>query len=710
MLNFSFTQRTPVLLQTEAAECGLACLAMVAGHHGHRIDLATLRARHAISLKGSTLTDLMRIAGALALVPRPLRLDLPHLAQLQLPCVLHWDFNHFVVLVRQRGNSVVLHDPALGRRELPLAEFSKHFTGVALELRPTQQFQPRTERQQLRLSALIGRPAGLGSAMLQVLLLAMALQVFAIAGPFHMQWVVDQALVSRDRDLIVVLGIGFGLLVLVQTGVTALRAWLLVVLGTALSLRLMSNLFRHLIRLPMAWFGKRHVGDVMSKFESLGTLQRTLTTSFLEALIDGVMALATLAMMLAYSPRLAAVAVTAAALYAVLRLALYRPLRLATEEQIALGARQHSHFLESVRGMQSIKLFGREDQRSATWQNLVVDEFNAGIRVKRLTLVYQALNGTLFGIENVITLWLGGLLVLDMAQGSGFSVGMLFAFVAYKAQFVQRTAALVENALQLRMLGLHTERVSDIVLTPAEDAGDALQGPAELSGCSIELKGVSFRHAETDPWVMQDISLRIEDGESVAIIGPSGGGKTTLVKLLLGLLQPVAGSIEVGNRPLGRVGLARWRDAVASVMQDDQLFAGAIGENICFFDPSPDAARIESCARLAAVHDDVLAMPMQYNTLVGDMGTVLSGGQKQRILLARALYRQPKVLVLDEATSHLDIARERTVNDAVRSLRLTRIIVAHRSETIASADRVIVLAGGRIQSDTRTVGCQMAAA
>ena len=710
MLNFSFGRRTPVLLQTEAAECGLACLAMVAGHHGHRIDMATLRQRHSISLKGSTLSDLMRIAGSMALAPRPLRLDLAHLPQLQLPCVLHWDFSHFVVLVKRHGDTLVLHDPALGRRELPMAEFSKHFTGVALELRPTQQFQPRTERQRVRLSALVGRPAGLSGALVQVLLLAMALQVFALVGPFHMQWVVDHALVSQDRDLITVLGVGFLLLALVQTGVTALRAWLLVVLGTAMNLQLMSNLFRHLIRLPMAWFDKRHVGDVMSKFDSLETLQRTLTTSFLEGLIDGVMALATLAMMLAYSPRLAAVAVIAAGLYAALRIALYGPLRLSTEEQIVRGARQQSHFLESVRGMQCIKLFGREEQRSASWQNLVVDEFNAGIRVKRLGLVYQALNGALFGIENVVTLWLGGLLVLDMANGSGFSIGMLFAFVSYKTQFVQRTAALVENALQLRMLGLHTERVGDIVLYPTEDATDAMQMPIELAGCSIELKGVSFRYSETDPWVLNELNLRIEEGESVAIVGPSGCGKTTLVKLLLGLLQPQAGSIEVGGRPLGRVGLAQWRGVVASVMQDDQLFAGAIGENISFFDPVPDPARIAACASLAAVHDDVVAMPMQYNTLVGDMGTVLSGGQKQRILLARALYRQPRVLVLDEATSHLDITRERSVNEAVGALRLTRIIVAHRPETIASAGRVVVLEGGCIQSDTRLADAQLSAA
>ncbi|KQP21781.1 peptidase domain-containing ABC transporter [Pseudorhodoferax sp. Leaf267] len=695
MLDFSLRRQTPVMVQTEAAECGLACLAMVAAHHGHCVDLPTLRSRHAVSLKGSTLTDLMRVAGAMDLAPRPLRLDLGHLSQLQLPCVLHWDFNHFVVLVRIDGDQLVVHDPAVGRRALALAEFSKHFTGVALELRPTPAFQPRTERQRVRLMALVGRVPGLGGALGQVLLLAVVLQVFAIAGPFHMQWVVDQALVAHDRDLIAVLGIGFLLLALVQTGVTALRAWLLIVLGTQLNLQLMTRLLRHLLRLPMAWFEKRHVGDVMSRFESLGALQRTLTTSFLEAMIDGVMALATLAMMLVYSPRLAAIAVAAAVLYTVLRLALYAPVRLATEEQIVRSARQHSHLLESVRGMQSIKLLGREEQRGATWQNLVVDEFNAGIRAKRLALAYQSGQGAIFGIENAVTLWLGALLVLDVAQGSAFSVGMLYAFISYKSQFMQRTAALVENALQLRMLNLHTERVGDIAMAGVEDAAGAEPGLAALADVGIEFKDVSFRHGESEPWVLQDFSLRVAEGESVAIVGPSGCGKTTLVKLLLGLLQPTAGSIEIGGRPLTRVGLATWRDAVASVMQDDQLFAGSIAENIAFFEPAPDHAHLEACARLAAVHEDIAAMPMQYNTLVGDMGTVLSGGQKQRILLARALYRRPRVLVLDEATSHLDIARERSVNEAVRGLRLTRIIVAHRPETIASADRVVLLAGGQ---------------
>jgi ATP-binding cassette subfamily B protein RaxB len=701
MLNYSFLRRTPLILQTEAAECGHACIAMVAGHHGHRIDLASLRARQSVSLKGATLADMMAVASGLHLTPRPLRLEMQHLPELKLPCVLHWDFNHFVVLTHVRSGRVTLHDPASGRREMTLAEFGKHFTGVALELTPTHEFKPANERRSVPLRVLVGQLPNLAGGLTQVLVLALVLQVFAIVGPFYMQWVVDEALVSQDRDLVAVLGIGFLLLALLQTGVTGLRAWVLMVLGTTLNLQLMSNLFRHLIRLPMVWFDKRHIGDVVSRFESLNSIQRTLTTSFLEALIDGVMAIATLAMMFFYSPRLAWIGVTAAALYAVLRLMLYRPFRVASEEQIVRGARQHSHFLESVRGMQGIKLFAREDQRSAAWQNLVVDQFNAAVRTQRLGLLYQGLNGLLFGVENVLTVWLGARLVLEMGSGSGFTVGMLFAFVAYKTQFVQRVAALIEKGLEMRMLGLHTERVADIALTPSEprdDMAPLLGEEPEMGGC-IELKNVSFRYGDTDALLIDGVNLRVEAGESIAIVGPSGGGKTTLIKLMLGLLQPTSGSIEIGGVPLARLGLARYRNAVACVMQDDQLFAGSIAENICFFDPQPDRERIGECAKLASVHADILAMPMKYNTLVGDMGTVFSGGQKQRILLARALYRAPKILFLDEATSHLDVSRERSVNEAVRGLALTRVIVAHRSETIASADRVIVLSGGRVVNE-----------
>ncbi len=702
-LNFSVARRTPLILQSETAECGLACLAMVAGHYGHQVDLATLRARHAISLRGSTLADLMRLAGCLHLTPRPLRLDLEHLAQLRLPCVLHWNLDHFVVLTRVRGDRLTIHDPAAGRQEITLEKFSKHFTGVALELAPTPEFVARKERRSVRLTSLIGRLPGLGEAMGQVLALALVLQLFLLLAPFYMQWVVDEALVAQDQDLVTVLGAGFLLLALLQAGVTALRAWVLMVLGTSLNLQLLTNLFRHLIRLPMAWFEKRHMGDVVSRFESVNVIQRTLTGGFLEALIDGVMVLVTLAMMLLYSVTLTLVVLAAAAGYAVLRFTLYQPLRTATEEQIVRGARRNSHFLETVRGMQSIRLFAHEGPRAAAWQNLAVEEFNAGIRTQRLGILYQAANGVLFGIENVVTIWLGARLVLEGPAAGGFTVGMLFAFVAYKAQFVQRVGALVEKGLELRMLGLHTERIADVALTSPEAVEQDSLAAGEPPAGALAVRGLAFRYGEAEPLVLENVDFEIQAGESVAIVGPSGCGKTTLVKLMLGLLQPTAGVIEADGTPLARLGLARYRGAVASVMQDDQLFAGSIAENIAFFDSQPDPEAIEQAARLAAIHEEITRMPMQYNTLVGDMGTVLSGGQKQRVLLARALYRQPRILFLDEATSHLDVARERSVNEAIRGMKLTRVIVAHRPETIASADRVIVLQGGRVTNVMHTV-------
>ena len=700
MLQFSLSNRAPVILQTEAAECGLACLAMIASYHGHKINLNGLRAQHAASLRGSTLADLIQIADQLQLASRPLRLELDHLTELKLPCILHWDFNHFVVLTRVQQDRVTVHDPASGERDLALADFSKHFTGIALELMPTNAFVARNEMQRVRLRSLIGRLQGLSGTIAQILVLALILQVFAILAPFYMQWVVDHALVSHDHDLVTILGIGFLLLAIVQVSVSAIRSWVLMVLSTTLNLQMMTNLFHHLIRLPMQWFNKRHIGDIVSRFDSLNVIQRTLTTGFLEALIDGVMVLITLGMMLFYNLKLALVALIAATLYGLLRITLYRPLRLATEDHIVRGAKQQSHFLETVRGMQSIKLFAYEASRAAGWQNLVIDQFNASIRIQRLNILYQGLNGLLFGLENIITIWIGAMLILDTATGGGFSIGMLFAFIAYKTQFVQRISALIEKGLELRMLSLHTERVGDVALAPIEQGSEFHPNSTAPIKGQIEVKHLAFRHTETDPLVLQDVQFSVQAGESVAIVGPSGCGKTTLIKLLLGLLQPTSGLIEIDGIPLNRMGMARYRQAVASVMQDDQLFAGSIAENICFFDASPDFEKIIASARHAAIYDDIMRMPMQFNTLVGDMGAVLSGGQKQRVLLARALYRQPTILFLDEATSHLDIHCEQAVNHAIQTLKLTRIIVTHRPETIASADRVIRLVAGRVVDDT----------
>jgi len=704
LLNFSGRRRLPMILQTEAAECGLACLAMVSCFHGHGVDLQTLRHKHSVSLKGTTLTHLIAIADQLALSSRPVKVELEDIDKLRLPAVLHWDFNHFVVLKSVSGRGLTIHDPARGERCIGLHEASKHFTGVALELAPAAGFRPVEERQRISVRQLFGRLSGLKVALTQVLVLAAALEVFAIAAPLYTQVVIDSAIVSDDRDLLTVLGLGFLLLGLLQTVFTAGRSWLVTVLGTSANYQLLGNLFHHLVQLPMSFFEKRHLGDIASRFESVNVIQRTLTSAFLEGVMDGVMSLVILAMMLVYSARLTAFVCAGALLYGLTRWILYRPLRTAQEEQILHAAKQQTTLLETVRGMQSVKLFNRQAQRRTVFQNRLVDTFNANIRIQQLAIWYTSANRGVFCVENVAVIWTGALLVL----GGGLSVGMLIAFLAYKQQFIARIVALIDKAIDLKMLGLHAERVADIALNPPETTSISAFRPARLTGTDIELRNVRFRYSPSDPVVLDNISLRVGEGESVAVIGPSGCGKTTLVKVLLGLLPPTEGEVLLGGVPLGSLGAARLRELVGTVMQEDQLFAGSIADNICFFDAEPDQERIEQCATVASVHQEIVAMAMGYNTLVGDMGTALSGGQKQRILLARALYKQPRILVLDEATSHLDVARERVVNEAIRALKITRVIIAHRPETIASADRVIKLGSGSAQSFVSVSGKQSA--
>ncbi|HOW47286.1 MAG TPA: peptidase domain-containing ABC transporter [Rubrivivax sp.] len=692
--------RVPLVLQTEAAECGLACLAMVAGAHGLDCDLPTLRQRFSLSLKGVNLLDLVRMAEELRLHARALRAEIDDLAQLALPCILHWDLNHFVVLVGVRRGVATIHDPAHGVRQLKLDQVSRHFTGIVLELQPAADFVARVERRHVSLRQLLGRVTGLRRSLAQIFALALALEVFVLLSPFLLQWVVDDVLVSADRDLLVTLGVGFGLLVLLQAATAAIRSWAVLVLSATLNLQWLANVFAHLLRLPVEWFEKRHIGDIWSRFFAVQQIQKTLTTSFIEAVLDGALVVLTLAMMLVYSLRLSAVALAAVGAYALLRWAFFRPLRNATEEALVHDAKQSSHFLESLRGVQAIKQFNAQADRQSRFTSLVVDTMNAGIAGRKLELLFTSLHRLLFGLERVAVVWIGALLVLDQR----FSVGMLFAFLAYKEQFATRVSALIDKVVDLKMLRLQGERLADIVLTAPEQTEASGIGRRLPEMPAIELRDLRFRYSDGEPEVLAGVSLRIEPGESVAIVGPSGCGKTTLLKLILGIHAPTGGELLVGGMPLAQVGLQAWRGAVGVVMQDEPLFSGSIAENISFFDLRPDLDWVMHCARVASVHDDIDAMPMGYHTLIGDMGSSLSGGQRQRILLARALYRRPRILLLDEATSALDVDGERLVNQAVRQLALTRIIVAHRPETIASASRVIALQAGRVAQDLRTVG------
>ena len=702
-LSFGVGQTLPVILQTEAAECGLACLAMVLNHHGASTDLAALRTRHAISITGVTLSTLTEIAQREQLGTRGLRLDLDELPQLRLPAILHWDLNHFVVLKAVGKGHVVVHDPAFGERRLTLEESSQHFTGVALEVWPNPGFAPKEEKTRIRLGQLIGQVSGFWPSLSQVLLLSLALEVFGLVSPLFMQWVLDHVVVSRDTQLLTTLALGFGLLMLIQQGTALLRSWLLMVINTSIGLQWKANVFAHMTRLPLSYFQNRHLGDIVSRAGSVDEIQQTLTATFVEALFDGLLVILTLVLMFVYSPVLAGVSLIAVLLYLGMRLLWYRPLYAASEETLVRDATQSTHFLETIRGMRAIQLFGRQTQRQSAWQTLMVNATNARLKVQKLQILYGLLRGLLSGGFMVLIVWLGARQIV----ATELTVGMLMAFLAYRGQFDTRVTALIDKAIDLKMLRLHAERLADLVLTPAMPSAQRLgardlpstKNTTQDNGPAIQLDNLRYRYADQAPWVIDGLTLDIGAGEVVAITGRSGCGKTTLINLLLGTYAPLEGQIRADGVPLLQIGIERWRQGVATVMQDDSLFAGSIADNICFFDASPELEWLVECAAMAALHEDIEAMPMGYQTLIGDMGTVLSGGQKQRLLLARALYKRPRVLILDEATSHLDIESEAQVNRAIAALPVTRIVIAHRPETLRSAQRVVEIHAGAVAYD-----------
>lgn len=692
-LALRFGRRLPSIQQTEAAECGIACLAMVAGYHGSHHDLREMRQRFNVSLKGITLKQLIEAAQQMGMATRPLKLGLADLPKLRTPCILHWDFKHFVVLKSVSRRGAVIHDPAHGIRKVGVETLSRSFTGVALELWPDAAFEKKEAKPNLRLLGMLGKVSGLYRSLGQVLLLSLALEVFALVSPFFMQWTIDNVIPSNDRDLLTTLLIGFGLMMLMQQIIGAVRQWVGMHMGTLLNVQWRANVFTHLLNLPTQYFEKRHLGDIVSRFGAVDSIQSTLTSAFLVAVLDGLMTIATLGMMLVYSPLLASIAIVCMVLYALVRWVSYQPLRNATEEEIIHGARQQTHFLETMRGVRPLKLFQRQTERRATWLSLLVEQVNAGLRTQKLGLLYGQVNGLLFGIENLLVIYLGANMVMD----GHFTVGALMAFQSYKGQFDSRVGSLIDKFFELRMLQLQGERLADIVLEAPEQGGSGIDPDLlRQREFGIELRGLRYRYSEHEPYVLDGIDLDIRAGESVAIVGPSGCGKSTLVNIMLGILPPSDGTIRVAGMELLQIGLDGLRSVVGTVLQDDSLFAGSLAENIAFFDPAMDMEWVMECARLAAIHDEIMIAPMGYNTLVGDMGTVLSGGQKQRILLARALYKRPQILFLDEATSHLDVDCERRVNEAIRSLNITRVMVAHRPETIASADRVVVIAGGKV--------------
>nr|WP_231873924.1 peptidase domain-containing ABC transporter [Luteibacter rhizovicinus] len=658
----------------------------VADFHGRHETLANLRQRFPPSVHGTTLNELTSIADALGLNSRAFRFNMDEVAKLRLPAILHWDMDHFVVLRRVTRKTIVVHDPAIGLRTISLSEASLHITGIALELYPGNTFESKQKPPPVSLRQLVGAVAGLRKGLGVVIALAACLEVLALLIPQFLQAVVDQVIADGDHDLLTFVGIGFILVLLLQMVFSAVRTWTLLTISSHFNLSWSTSVFAHLMKLPQAYFMKRHLGDIVSRFGAVATIQHGLTGQMVSALFDGAMSIVTVIILVVYSPLMAPVVVAAMMAYGLIRALYFRTYRESNLSQISTQAKQQSLFMESVRASQTIRLFNAVPAQTSRFANVTAASVNTSIAVQRLDLIFGTLGGLTSGAQKVAVLWLGGMLALD----GKLSAGMLMAFIAYADQFMSRCAAFIDYLIQLRLLKLQGERLADIVLTKKETwIEGAYAGPHPSP--SVRFEGVGFRYAPSSPWVVRDLNFDVEAGTSVAITGPSGCGKSTVLRLLLGLLDAEEGRILIGGIDVRILGKQTVRTMMGAVLQDDVLLAGTMAENIAFFESSASLERVMEVARLAAIHTDIEQLPLGYNTPVGDMGAALSGGQRQRLLLARALYRRPTMLVLDEATSNLDVGNERIIVQNLRAFTGTRILVAHRPETIASADYVVSL-------------------
>lgn len=686
---------TSVIYQAEAAECGLACVAMVSSRFGHRTDITVLRAKVGSFPQGMTVRDIIEVAGSIGMDARAIRLEVNEIKDLELPAILHWEMSHFVVAESvTRDGSILISDPARGQRKVGPDVMDRAFTGVAVEFALKPDFQRRDERTKASLWRLWKGTENVAPAFTKVLLLSIFIEIIGLSAPLVLQLITDELIPSRSIGFAAVCCVATLTLLLSQAGGHAFRFRALEALRLNLNLRVSSGLFSHLLHLPSSFFSARHHGDIQSRFSSLDEIHRGVSGSVLAAIFDAAVALIVGVLLFLYSPIIGTLSVACVIAYIATRSLMHAPTMMAHEGQIISQARRQSFLLESLRGLETLKAYSALQIRSAEFSNMTAEAASDEFRVSRLTNFYQAISSSIISVALVGAILIGA---WEVMRGS-ITIGMLVALLMYRASFMQRMFAAFDAFMRIRMLSLHAQRVSDVSTVQLE-ANQTLPGRS-LGGSKIVATDLGYSYAGAKAPTFERISFVIETGASVGIIGRSGCGKTTLGKVMCGLLKPTSGHLSIGGEDvLGEASISR--HSIAVVSQSDVMFSGTVLQNIVMWDPQIDIARVNEACRNACILDDILKLPLGLNSPVGENGSLLSGGQKQRIFLARALYRDPAILILDEATSHLDIPTEGQVLEHLARLSITRIHIAHRPQSIAFCNQIIDL-GSEVRDEATT--------
>ena len=685
-------RRVPEITQMSAVECGLACLAMVLSYHGRQTSISELRAQSGLGRDGLSALSIVKIARNYNMRVRAISLQHSDFRSVPLPSIVHWEFNHFIVVERWSPKGLQIVDPATGRKHLSNKQFDEGFTGVAITLEPGVHFDRSEASGRLSLSEyLVQYMRQTPMVMLQVLLISLLLQSFGLILPLLTKFVLDQVLPFKMNNVIDLLGAGIALLVLTQTAATLLREWLLVYLRARIDMRMMLDFFERLLTLPYTFFQLRSSGDLLARMSSNSVIRDMLSNQLISTLLDGSTVLIYFFILSWQSWPFALLTVALGIVQMILILVTNRATRDLAHRELTAQGKSQGFMAETLAGMATLKAAGAEQQSMEQWTNLYLEQLNISVRRSYLAAIVNSLVSLLRSLSPLALLWLG---VVQVLNGT-LSIGTMFALNALAIAFLTPLASLVASVQQLQLVRAHFERLADVSTAEPEQDRAAVLPPPYLSG-HIHLDHVSFCYDPEAPEVLHDINLRIEAGQKVALVGRTGSGKSTLGKLLLGLYLPSKGQILYDNFPLSNLDYQDVRRQFGVVMQDTALFSGTVRHNVTMHDPSMTTEQVVEAAQLAAIHEDVLKMPMGYETFISEGGSALSGGQRQRLALARAIAHHPAILLLDEATSHLDALTEQHVEQNLRQVDCTQIIIAHRLSTIRDADVIIVLDNGSI--------------